>query len=44
MIGPSDCGQHLPVKRFSAVHRDAVIRVYEETDNVIKVSEQVGEF
>jgi hypothetical protein len=34
----------LPVKRFSAVHRDAVIRVYDEAGNVIETQEQSGDF
>jgi hypothetical protein len=29
MMSGFDCAQVLPVKRFSVVHRDAVIRVYD---------------
>jgi hypothetical protein len=44
MIPRSDCAQVLRVKRFSAGHRDAVIRVYDEAGNVIETHEQGGEF
>ena len=44
MMARSDCAQVLPVKRFSVVYRDAVIRVYDETDNVIETHEYAGDF
>jgi len=34
----------LPGKSFAAVHRDAVIRVYDEAGNVIETHEHAGEF
>jgi hypothetical protein len=44
LITSSDCGKLLPVKRFSAVYRDAVIRVYDESGSVIEKQEHAGEF
>ena len=44
MIGPSDCAQVLPAKRFSAAHMIAVIRVYDEAGNVIETHEHKGDF
>jgi hypothetical protein len=44
MIGRSDCGKLLRAKRFSAVQKDAVIRVYDEAGNVTETHEHAGEF
>ena len=44
LIASSDCGKLLPVKRFAAVYRDAVIRVYDEAGSVIETQEHTGEF
>ena len=44
LIASSDCGKLLPVKKFSAVYRDAVIRVYDESGGVIETHEHTGEF
>jgi hypothetical protein len=32
------------LKRFPAVHRNAVIRVYDEAGNMIETHEDAGEF
>jgi hypothetical protein len=34
----------LPAKSLSAESHDAVIRVYDEADNVIETHEQAGDF
>jgi hypothetical protein len=39
-----DCAQLFPVKRFSAVPRDAVIRVCDESGKLIEAHEHAGEF
>jgi hypothetical protein len=44
MMARSDCAQVLPVKRFSVVYRDVVIRVCDDAGNVIETQEHAGEF
>jgi hypothetical protein len=40
----SDCAQGFADQRFSAVYRDAVIRVYDAAGDVIETREHAGDF
>jgi uncharacterized protein YcaQ len=44
MIHRSDCAKVFASQKFAAVHRDAVIRVYDEAGNVIETHEHAGDF
>jgi hypothetical protein len=44
LIAGSDCAQVFAGQRFSVVYRDAVIRVFDESGNVIETHEHAGDF